>query len=524
MNRKVAHMTYSSSLSSLCEINSSFDTGMLRIAYTGKNRNGSSISKDVFEKCIETMYNCPIVCNYDRDTDSIGGHDMELVSGKDGDLKIVNCTMPIGVIPESSKYSWEIVEEDDGTKHEYLCAEVLIWKRQEAYQKIKNDGITKHSMELSIKDGELKDGVFEIYDFEFTAFCLLGDDHEPCFESSAMGLFSLDSLKAQMEEMMSELKETYSLISPRSEVDDTNKNPTEGGEKVLDEKIALAAEFGIEIDSLEFSIEEMTVEDLRERFKAMIERAKKAAAEKDNSEEVTKDDSTKVVEKKFELNSQICEEIGYAVGAVMVERPWGEMPRYHVVDHDADAMMVYCFDADDHWRLYGFSFSMNGDNVVVDFESKKRMKFSIVEFDQGEQSMPLDAVFEQISMQFTANDTKWSEKYKTVSDTIETMNNELGSLRQFKADTEAAAAEVARNEIFAQFDDLSGVEEFEALRENCADFDFAVLEEKCYAIRGRNSSVAKFTKKTETPKLKVDRAEPEEDLYGGLFEKYKPTV
>lgn len=500
---KIAHMTYSSSLSSLCEINSSFDTGVLRIAYTGKNRNGSSISKEAFEKSIKTMYNCPIVCNYDRETDSIGGHDMELVSSKDGDLKIVNCTMPVGVIPESSKYSWEIVEEADGVQHEYLCAEVLIWKRQEAYQKIKDNGTVAQSMEITIKDGEMNDGVFEIYDFEFTAFCLLGDDHEPCFESSAMGLFSLDTLKVQMEEMMSELKETYSLISPHSEVEDKFDIPTEGGEKVLNEKIALIAEYGHEVSALEFSIEELSFEELREKLEAM---------------------KVEPATERFELNSQICEEIRYAVEAEMIERPWGKMPRYSVVDHDAESMMVYCFDADDHWKLFGFAFSMNGDNVVIDFESKKRMKFAIVDFDEGEQVMPFDKVFEEIAAQFTANDTQWSEKYQTASDTIETMNNELGSLRQFKADTEAAAAEVAREEIFAQFEDLAGVEEFESLRENCAEFELKALEEKCYAIRGRNSSVAKFAKKPEAPKLKVERTEPEDRAYGGLFEKYKPTV
>lgn len=508
MNKKIAHMTYSSSLSSLCEINSSFDTGILRIAYTGKNRNGSSISKEVFESCIETMYNCPIVCNYDRDTDSIGGHDMELVSGKDGDLKIVNCTMPIGVIPESSKYSWEIVEEDDGVSHEYLCAEVLIWKRQEAYQKIKNDGIVSHSMEITIRDGEMKDGVFEIYDFEFTAFCLLGDDHEPCFESSAMGLFSLDALKSQMEEMMSELKETYSLILPHSEVEDKFDIPTEGGEKVLDEKIALATEYGYDIAALEFSVEDMSIDELREKFEEMK----------------TNLTTEPVYEDKFELNSQICDEIRNAVEAEMIERSWGKMPRYSVVDYDADAMMVYCWDADDHWKLFGFSFSMNGDNVVIDFESKKRMKFAIVEFDEGEQVMPIDAIFEQINAQYASNDTQWADKYQTASNTIESIESELISLRQFKADTEAAAAKVARNEILSQFEDLDGVEEFENLKDNCDEFELDALEEKCYAIRGRNGSVAKFTKKPEATKLKVERVEPEDRVYGGLFEKYKPTV
>lgn len=507
---KVVHMTYSSSLSPLCEVNSSFDTGVLRIAYSGRNRNGSFISKDTFERCIETMYNCPIVCNYNREQDSFGGHDMEVVSDSSGNMKLVNSTIPVGVIPESSNYFWDTVEEEDGTKHEYLCADVLIWKRQEAYRKIKNDGVVAHSMELTVKDGETIDGVFVINDFEFTAFCLLGEDHEPCFESSALGMFSLDEMKKQMAQMMSELKENYSLITPDNGVDNTHphNNFTEGG-KVLDEKIALVAECGFEIENLDFSIEEMSIDELREKFEAM---------------KAVDPASVEVVEEKFELNSQMCEEIRCAVEAETVERSWGKMPRYSVVDYDADSKMVYCFDAEDHWRLYGFMFSMNGDNVVVDFESKKRMKFAIVDFDEGEQSMPFDSIFEQISTQFTENDTQWSDKYQSASDTIASMNDELSTLRQFKTDTETAAAEVARDEIFAQFEDLVGVEEFDELRENCAEFELDALEEKCYAIRGRNGSVAKFAKEQKAPKLKVERIEPEDMEYGGLFIKYRPKV
>lgn len=525
MNKRSARLTYSSSLSSLSEINTSFDTGVLRIAYVGKNRNGSYISKDTFEKCIKTMYNCPIVCNYDRDTDSIGGHDVEIVTDTEGNLKLVNSTIPVGVIPESSNYFWEMVEEEDGVSHEYLCADVLIWKRQEAYQKIKRDGVTKHSMELSIKDGQLNDGVFEIYDFEFTAFCLLGDAHEPCFESSSMGVFSLDSLKNQMEEMMSELKTTYSLVSPLTEVEDISNNPTEGGEKVLNEKFALAAEYGYEIEALDFSVEEMSVEELREKFEAMRESSNEVhpdAPEEEPVEEPVAEEAS--VEETFELNSQIFDEIRYAVEAEMIKRPWGEMPRYSIVDFDAETMSVYCFDADDHWKLYGFNFSMNGDSVVVDFESKKRMKFAIVEFDEGEQIMPFDKVFEEFTECYASNDSQWSEKYQIASDSIETMNSELDVLRQFKTDTEASAASVAREELFAQFEDLSGIEEFENLQNNCAGIEIDILEEKCYAIRGRHNTAVKFSRKPGTPRLRIDRNDPEDVVYGGLFEEYKPTV
>ena len=510
---KVVHMAYSSSLSSLCEINSSFDTGVLRIAYTGANRNGSFISKETFERCIETLYNCPIVCHYDRETDSIGGHDVELVSGEDGSMRLVNMTIPIGVIPESSKYFWSVVEEEDGTEHEYLCADVLIWKRQEAYRKIKEDGITAHSMELTVKDGAMEGGLFVIKDFEFTAFCLLGDEHEPCFESSALGLFSYDEMKKQMAEMMSDLKNEFSLVVPP--VGDNDKHPQnhpmEGGEKVLNEKLALVAEYGLEVENLEFSIEDLTLEELREKFEAMKPAEPAVDPVVDEPAEPKAD---------FALAGQIRDEIYNALSVEKIECCWGEMTRYHYVDHDHEALQVYCYDAED-WKLYGFSYSMNGDNVVIDFESKKRMKFAIVDFDEGEQAAPFAGIFEEITKQYTENDTQWSEKYQTASDTITSMENELGTLRQFKTDTEAAAKAAAQEEVFAQFEDLVGVEEFDALREHCAEYELDALEEKCYAIRGRKGTTAKFTTESKPPKLKVDKTAPvSNDPYGGLFARY----
>lgn len=131
---KKATLTYTSSISDICENNSSFDSAKIRVAYPGLNRNGSYISKDTFERCIKSIYNVPVVCNYNRDTDSLGGHDMELVKLDDG-IKLVNVTQPVGVVPESAEYSWETITEEDGTNNEYLCVDVLLWKRQEAYKK-----------------------------------------------------------------------------------------------------------------------------------------------------------------------------------------------------------------------------------------------------------------------------------------------------------------------------------------------------------------------------------------------------
>lgn len=504
MNQEVLHLTYSSSLTNLCEVNSSFDAGVLRIAYHGKNQNKSYISKETFERCLKTIYNCPVVCNYDVEADTIGGHDMELVHSGDGSLRLINITEPIGVIPESAKVFWETVEEDNGDLHEYLCAETLLWKRQPAFAKVKRDGITAQSMELTIKDGKSVDGIYHIDDFEFTAFALLGDC-KPCFESASL-VFAKQDFKQQLSEMMLELKESYTTVNPSNEDDNTHQTEysTEGGEKVLDKKQELIEKYGIDVTTLDFSIDDFTVEELTEKFEAMTQAP---VVEQP------------VVSEKFALTSNIVEEICSSLSAIKVQREWGECTRYHYVDCDFEAKEVYCWDSND-WLLYGFPYEFNGDNIDIDFESKKRKKYVIADFDEGEQTSPILGVFSQMEEQLRAS-ADIAAKYQSASDTIASMETELSELRKYKSDIEDTIARGERDEVFAQFEDLVGVEAFETLKADCMKYDLETLEEKCFALRGRQGVSAKFSAEpTTVPKIKIDKEHKEKQPYGGLFEKY----
>ena len=514
MKTEILNLTYASSLTDLCEINSSFDSGILRIAYTGDNRNG----KDVFERCIKTIYNCPVVCNYDRETDTLGGHDMELVRKDDGSLILVNLTQPIGVVPQTAKVYWETVEEDDGTVNEYLCAEVLIWKRQEAYKKIKKDGITAQSMEITVKDGETINGIYCIKDFEFTAFALIGV--EPCYESASLA-FSKQDFKQEFSKMMLELKDSFKDVTVSNETGNiySHKYSMEGGSKGLDKQI-LIEKYGIDVNTLDFSIDDFTVEELEEKFKAITEADKKSDPEVD------------IDKNKFALTSNVVDEIMRALDAEKIQCEWGECSRYFFVDCDFDAMEVYCWDRTD-WLLYGFSYKTNGDSIEIDFENKKRKKYVIADFDEGEQVSPIAQVFEQMEQVITdksAASAEFEAKYQNASETITSMETELEELRKFKADTETAAMEEARKseiaEVFAKFEDLVGVEAFENLKTDCdADcmkFELDALEEKCYAIRGRRGIQTKMNFSQKAPKLPIETPENNkaDQPYGGLFEEY----
>lgn len=484
---KVLNLTYASSLTDLCEVNSSFDTGILRIAYAGENLNRSRIDKQTFEKCVKSIYNCPIVCNYDRDSDSLGGHDIEVVKDKGGEMRLVNLTVPVGCIPESARVFWETVTEDDGTEHEYLCAEALLWKRQEAYEKIKRDGCTAQSMEITVKDGKLTDGIFEIYDFEFTAFALIGVT--PCFESAALE-FSGQDFKFRLGEMMREIKESFTKVIASDE--DNDIGLTKGGENTLVEKSEIIKKNNLTVEEPDSSIEHITAEESGEQG--------------GNGE-------------KFALESSEREELCRALSTETIEREWGEIPRYCFCDYDSESKDVYAWDCED-WILYGFTYKRNGDNIVVDFGCKKRKKYVIADFDEGEQFSPFAEVYARLEAKLRAG-AEIEAKYSKASETIASMETELSELRKFKSETEESAIRAERDTLFEKFEDLKDDELFEALKADAAKYDLETLEEKCFAIRGRRNT-ASFSRNPDSKalKLKIEKEAAQDEPYGGLFRKY----
>lgn len=506
MGRNMA-LTYEfsgASVSDIKEINSTFASGSLKVMYLGPNRNGSSFSREVVEKALPTLKNVPIVCHWDDEAGEIGGHDVDVVARKDGSLRLKNLTEPCGVVPDHAQFRFVNEEDDEGTSHVYLVIDgVLLWKRQDVYHHIVNDldGKVKHSMEIHVLDGATdSSGYYVVHEFEFTALCLL-ENCEPCFQGSELELFSAKNFKNRMEEMMCDLKECMKQFdfSTSREVED--KKLMEGGEEALSEKMDLVAKYGIDIDTLDFCIDDFSAEELEAKFEAM-----------------KSDDSAK----SFELSSNLFEEIRAALASETVTREWGVSERYCFVDCDLTASEVYVWDTED-WLLYGFPYAMNGDKVVIDYACKKRKKYAIVDFDEGEQVSPFAATFK--AMEEKIRDASvYEEKYTDAFNEVASMKDELAELREFKNATVAADTKAKRDSVFSNFPDLDGIEAFENLKSNCESYSLEELEEKCYAIRGRNGTTVKFSAESTHVKLPVEKggvADHATEPYGGIVEKYR---
>lgn len=501
--RKNLSIVYKASLENLTEINPSFDRGILKVAYAGKNRKGSYISKDTFEKCINTIFNCPIVCNYKRETNSIGSHDMDIVKDETGNIKLVNITTPVGVVPESAKYWWEEITEPNGDVHDYLCTEVLIWKRQEAYSKIKENGITDESMEIQILDGEEIDGYYHITSFIFLAFCLL-ESAEPCYESACIQLFSEDKFNEQREYMMQDFKKYFSNANSQNgvHIDTTNfiSEFSKGGNE-MEKKLELLAQYGLTETELNFKLEDFDLNELKEKFELL------------SNANTSNNNSDPDVTANYSLNlEQLREQIFINLGTQTYDDPnWGECCKYYYIDVDIEGKEIFVYDATKDWSVWGFKYEMNGDNVEIDFENKRRKKFAIVDFDEGTTEANYAYAFDSIKEVYQSKCSELTAKVDTLSEQLTEFKNEK--------------YENSISEIFENFSNLDGVEEFENLKTNHTDMDYETIEEKCYAIEGRinksKENISKFaSKRQNSVRINIEQNKAEKEPYGDLFIKY----
>lgn len=507
LTRQRISLDFDFKIINICDINKSFAMAEVAIAYAGRNRNKSAISKEAFEKALPSLKNCPVVGRYDETEDRFGGHDVKVITDDNGSVDIVNATTPFGVVPESAAQYWKDVTEEDGTIRPYLFTTIILWKRQYGYEYLSKKKRIGQSMEISFSSYTLdQDGYCIIDDFQFEALCLI--DCEPCFESASVQLFNQKdefNYKTQFQDMLKEFKLITKEQFAKADFS-INNLKKEGGKPFLDKDTInkILKEFNIKANEIAFNItDDLTEEEFRNKLKEI----------KNKNQIVVKAENFALTykEKRQALEN--------ALDSVYIKNDKGDTIsciNYWVQDFDDIYVYVerYTWTDNNQEETKGrFTYSFNNENneavITSEFEEMFVTWLTKEERDQIEAER---AKFEKMQLDF--------EDYKT-SHSFE--NSEVEKLKEFKTEAEKEQRERAESEIFEKFDkELSDNEEYKTLKANCSKMEIDELNDKCFSILGKK--LAKFSAKEpkkSSVRMPVSEVEKEESFsYEDLYEKY----
>lgn len=477
------------SLATTFEVDDSFDSDKfikmrLRVCHDGKNPNGSLFVAEDMERAKESIKNIPVLANVifdENDQPQFGGHDMVLEPDKmnEGEYKLIYKETPIGVVPENCNYAFE---EYDGKN--YVFVDAYIWKGYSNYSQdiIERDNDIKLSMEIIVDEYSYngKEKTFNITDYRYQGITFLNKDYGTGMKNAlaTTGTFKEDDSKEKFIVMMQELKEVLSQY---------DINDSEGGSGVDEAVLSLLTQYNVKVEDLSFDINDMSIEDIGNKLKE--EYKVKEVEEEEQKEELVEPE--KFV-KSFELSH---EDIRYSLYKLLspVE---DEDNEWYFIDQVYDDKFEYL-----NWdgtKIYRQGYKV--DNDIVSFEGER---------------------IELFQERLTLEEKQELDKIRSNYSKLEQEVNELKEFKSTKLAEERAEAE---EELFTQFAELNGNEEFEALKSNSSEYSLDELEKECYAIFGRKT--AKFSlNKTKSNKVKVGvskskQPDDSEEEYEDLFNKY----
>lgn len=526
------------------------------VLHTGGNLNGSRFEKEVVDRAAKSIANTPILGYIEQNDDDeldFKGHEHELIVDEDG-IRYVYAGSAYGVIPESCNPRW--VSRDDGTgkTREYLRVDGLLWtKFDDSCGIFERDVVKGQSMEITNMEGYVdKDGYYVVQNFDFDGCCVLSTTDpqiRPAMTGSTVTAnFTAATIASQVKDMLAEYTALQrSESSKEAQIDNFAK-----GDDCLKEKEEILASYGIDASTLEFSLEEITIEELKAKCEEMAaaksaepeepqgepesEPAAEPAAEPAESDPPAEPEGAAEHEggepaADYSLNLRDkLNEVNEAISAETMIDPWGyEVSRYWLQDVQDDLVVV--MDCQD-WKIYSFTFTMDGDNVKVDFASKKRMKVKYEAWDEGSADMGVPALYSTMSDKAKEQTEKLEAANKQYSE-LKAEYDEMKPKYDAYVAAEAAAAKeeenAKREQLFAVMDQkLDGDADYAKLRDN-KTMEFTVLEDACYKLLGKKAAEFSYVpskeKKGEVNKVwfGVNGTQKTEKRYGDLFERYLHT-
>lgn len=517
------------------------------VMHTGANLNKTSFTKDAINKAVPTICNTPIlgyvVDELDEEDKDFKGHEHELrITNKD--VKYVYAGQAYGVIPESCNPRWIVKDDGTGIEREYLRVDGLIWtKFSDPVDIFTRDGTKNHSVELTdMACGPAdKNGNVPVGSFKFDGCCILSTT-DPSIKPAMTGScvtanFSVEDITAQIRDRLYEyqaIQQNYTAQndnpSDEEKGDTTPMNENEKNSVATAENTA-AENHETATPPAENTVQEPETQTTEKSVPAEGEdktpAAENTVANKDDGEAAPTENTAPTAEgepaasSEFTLTAnQLRDEVYNALLEIQVPSRWDHecmIPKYWLTDIQDNEVIVTDSGT---YQLMGIPYSMNGDNVVLEYENIKRKKVVYEDWDNGDVMPGLITMFSTLTDKLV----ELSDSYTKAANEVSEIKPKLEAYQQAEADAKAAEMEAKRNALFATFDEKLGADaEYIALKEN-KEISYSDLETKCYALVGRKSAEFSYVPNKNnkgTVRFGVGGTQNGSDVaYGGLIEHY----
>lgn len=510
------------------------------VMHTGANLNKTSFTKDAINKAVPTICNTPIlgyvVDELDEEDKDFKGHEHELRI-TDKDVKYVYAGQAYGVIPESCNPRWIVKDDGTGIEREYLRVDGLIWtKFSDPVDIFTRDGTKNHSVELTdMACGPAdKNGNVPVGSFKFDGCCILSTT-DPSIKPAMTGScvtanFSVEDITAQIRDRLYEyqaIQQNYTAQndnpSDEEKGDTTPMNENEKNPAMIENAVAEGAVENSEIETpaAENTATETESEAAPAENDASEEGAENATTEVPAENTAPAEEGESAASSEFTLTAnQLRDEVYNALLKVQVPSRWDNecmIPKYWLTDIQGSEVIVTDSGT---YQLMGIPYSMNGDNVVLEYENIKRKKVIYEDWDNGDVMPGLITMFSTLTDKLV----ELSDSFTKAADEVSEIKPKLEAYEKAEADAKAAEMEAKRNALFATFDEKLGADaEYIALKEN-KEISYSDLETKCYALVGRKSAEFSYVPNKNnkgTVRFGVGGTQNGSDVaYGGLIEHY----
>lgn len=515
------------------------------VMHTGANLNKTSFTKDAINKAVPTIRNTPIlgyvVDELDEEDKDFKGHEHELRI-TDKDVKYVYAGQAYGVIPESCNPRWIVKDDGTGIEREYLRVDGLIWtKFSDPVDIFTRDGTKNHSVELTdMACGPAdKNGNVPVGSFKFDGCCILSTT-DPSIKPAMTGScvtanFSVEDITAQIRDRLYEyqaIQQNYTAQNDNSsdeEKGDTtpmneNEIKTPGVEEnqvPAENTVTPTEPAGNEATPPNENTATEPAAAPAEENVAPTTEPEPAPAEPAGTENTAPTENEPAAGAEFTLSAnQLRDEIYNALLKVQVPSRWDSdcmIPKYWLTDILDSEVIVTDSGT---YQLMGIPYSMNGDNVVLDYANIKRKKVTYEDWDEGDVMPGLITMFSTLTDKLV----ELSDSFTNAANEVSEIKPKLEAYEKAEADAKAAEMEAKRNALFATFDEKLGADaEYIALKEN-KEISYSDLETKCYALVGRKSAEFSYVPNKNnkgTVRFGVGGTQNGSDVaYGGLIEHY----